>query len=89
MVWPASRRNGTQGTLAEDIEQRAAEWLVRLEADTAPASPADLEAFLAQHPRYKAAYTRLSAAWRRFDGLAKLKPLDGAVDADLLEPGRR
>jgi ferric-dicitrate binding protein FerR (iron transport regulator) len=89
MYWPSRRRTGTQGTPADDIEQRAAEWLIRLDADDRGRILADFEAFLAQHPRHQVAFARLSAAWRRLDALRKLAPLDGSIDADLLDPGRR
>ena len=92
MYWPAGRRTGSQGTPADEIEQRAAEWLIRLDAEDRGrkrADLADLEAFLAQHPRHRAAFQRLSEAWRRLDALRKLAPLDGTIDPDLFEPGRR
>jgi ferric-dicitrate binding protein FerR (iron transport regulator) len=89
MYRPSRRRTGTQGTPADDIEQRAAEWLIRLDGDDRSRIYADFEAFLAQHPRHRAAFERLSAAWRRLDALRRLAPLDGTIDADLLDPGRR
>jgi ferric-dicitrate binding protein FerR (iron transport regulator) len=89
MYWPSRRRTGTQGPSADDIEQRAAEWLIRMDGKDHGRNGADLEAFLAQHPRHRAAFMRLSVVWRRLDALRKLAPLDGTIDADLFEPGRR
>ncbi len=39
-------------------------------------------------PRHRAAFLRLSVAWRRADELKKLAPLSGVVDPDLLDPAR-
>lgn len=64
----------------------AAEWVVRIDLCGTPQDWAELDAFLAQDRRHRAAYLRLSVAWRRADLLAKLKPLDGSVDPDLCPP---
>jgi transmembrane sensor len=73
---------------AEQIEQQAAEWVTRIDLRGTPEEWAALDAWLAASPRHRAAFLRLSVAWRRADELKKLAPLDGAVDEDLLEPSR-
>jgi transmembrane sensor len=37
-----------------------------------------------QDPRHRAAFIRLRVAWNRVDRLKAMRPMDGAVDADLL-----
>jgi len=69
---------------APDIEEQAARWIVRLEADPSPATQAKLSHWLAADPRHRAAYVRLNAGWRRANRLRFMRPLDGAVDEDLL-----
>jgi len=65
-------------------ETQAAEWLVRLEADTSPATLAQYHEWLSEDTRHRAAYVRVENGWRRTDCLKALRPLDGAVDADVL-----
>lgn len=74
---------------AEDIEALAAHWLARVDAGLSDERRAELERFLNESPRHRAAYLRLSVAWRRFDALRRLAPLDGPIDEDLLAPQRR
>jgi len=73
-------------TTAAEIEAQAAEWLIRLDADPSPANRAAFEAWAAADPRRRAAFLRLEAGWRRADRLRNLRPLDGPVNEDLLDP---
>jgi transmembrane sensor len=72
----------------ESIEQKAAEWVTRIDLRGTPEEWAALDAWLSASPRHRAAFLRLSVAWRRADALRKLAPLSGAVDEDLLDPVR-
>jgi len=70
---------------ASDFEAQAATWLVRRESsDFSEQEKQAFDAWLQADARHQAAYVRLEAAWRRADRLNKLRPLDGAVDEDLL-----
>ncbi len=71
---------------AKVIETEAARWIARLDGQEAADWPPEFSAWLGDDPRHRAAFTRLEVAWKRFDSLRKLKPLDRAVDADLLAP---
>ena len=73
---------------ADEIEQRAAEWVARIDLHGTPEDWTALDAWLNASPRHRAAFLRLSVAWRRADELKKLQPLSGAVDPDLLDPAR-
>jgi hypothetical protein len=70
---------------AFDNEARAAEWLVRLDADTSAATMASWREWLSDDTRRHATFARLEARWRQVDCLRSLRPLDGTVDADLLD----
>jgi transmembrane sensor len=74
-------------TTASDLESQAAAWLVRRDSGSlSPEEQAEFDAWLSTDPRARAAYVRLEAAWTRASGLMRrLRPLDGEVDADLLE----
>jgi transmembrane sensor len=72
----------------ESIERKAAEWVTRIDLRGTPEEWAALDAWLSASPRHRAAFLRLSVAWRRADALRKLAPLSGAVDEDLLDPAR-
>jgi transmembrane sensor len=76
-------------TRAHDINVKAAEWLVQLDIHGSPETWAALDAWLAANPRHRAAFLRLSVAWRRADALRSLRPLDSEVDEDLLSSARR
>jgi ferric-dicitrate binding protein FerR (iron transport regulator) len=73
---------------AGEIEQQAAEWVARIDLRGTPEEWAALDAWLAATPRHRAAFLRLSVAWRRADQLKKLAPSNGAVDPDLFDPAR-
>jgi transmembrane sensor len=73
---------------ASEIEQQAAEWVARIDLRGTPDQWTALDAWLNTSPRHRAAFLRLSVAWRRADELKKLAPLGGNVDPDLLDPAR-
>jgi transmembrane sensor len=70
---------------ANDIESEAANWLIRLEKDPSIEIRADFNAWLAADSRNHAAYIRLEETWGRADILKRLRPLDGAVDEQVLD----
>lgn len=76
------------GKRANEIEQQAAEWVARIDLRGTPEEWTALDAWLNTSPRHRAAFLRLSVAWRRADELKKLAPLSGIVDPDLLDPAR-
>ncbi len=63
-------------------------WVARIDLRGTPEEWTALDAWLNTSPRHRAAFLRLSVAWRRADALKKLAPLSGVVDADLLDPAR-
>lgn len=72
-------------TTASEFEAQAATWLVRRDGSGLSEDElAEFDAWLGSDPRARAAYVRLEIAWKRADGLRRLRPLDGAVDEDLL-----
>jgi transmembrane sensor len=72
-------------TNAPEFEAQAAAWLVKRDDGGLPAeAQAEFDAWAGSDPRAKAAYIRLEMAWKRADGLKRLRPLDGDVDEDLL-----
>jgi transmembrane sensor len=73
---------------AEHIEQTAAGWVTRIDLRGTPDEWARLDTWLAANPRHRAAFLRLSVAWRRADQLRGLAELRGEVDEDLLDPAR-
>jgi transmembrane sensor len=73
---------------AEHIEETAAGWVTRIDLHGTPDEWARLDAWLAASPRHRAAFLRLSVAWRRADQLRHLASLGTAVDEDLLDPRR-
>ncbi len=74
-------------TNAADIEAQAAAWIARNDARGGAQDP-ELAAWLIADPRHRAAYLRLSQAWERTQRLARLRPADRFIDADLLAPPR-
>jgi transmembrane sensor len=73
---------------ANEIEQQAAEWVARIDLRGTPEEWSALDAWLGKSPRHRAAFLRLSVAWRRADELKKLAPLSEVADPDLLDPAR-
>lgn len=73
---------------ADVIEQEAAEWLVKADQDTSPDTSRALAAWLSANPRHRAAFLRISTAWRRADALKRLADPNDEPDPDLLAPER-
>lgn len=73
---------------ASEISDAAAEWLIQLEGRTSPDIWDSFQAWMDADPRHRAAFVRLRVAWNRVDLLKNVRPVDGAVDADLLAKGR-
>ena len=70
---------------AQEFEAQAAAWLVKRDGDgLSAAEQAEFDAWLEADPRAHAVYVRLELAWKRADGLRRLRPLDGGIDEDLL-----
>jgi transmembrane sensor len=65
-------------------ETQAAAWLIRLEADTSPETMAQWREWLSEDIRRHAVYVRMESGWRHTECLRSLRPLDGAVDPDVL-----
>ena len=70
---------------AFDTEEQAAEWLVRLDADSSEAALASWAQWLREDTRRHAAYVRIERGWRQAECLKSLRPLDGTVRVDLLD----
>jgi transmembrane sensor len=74
----------------ETIEQQASRWLAARDARASSAEQqAAFESWLQSDIRHRVAFLKLEAAWHRSDRLRDLRPLDRAVDPDLLRPPRR
>jgi transmembrane sensor len=73
---------------ADQIEQEAAEWLVKVDEDGTPEASRKLAAWLASNPRHRAAFLRISTAWRRADVMRRLAQPGEHADPDLLAPER-
>lgn len=71
-----------------DIPDAAAQWLIRLEGQASAQIWAAFEGWMDGDPRHRAAFIRLRVAWNRADMLKSMRPLDGTIDADLLEATR-
>ncbi len=68
----------------DDIEGRAAEWVIRLGGD--PLTPEErrtLDRWLTEHPDHRAAFDFACSTW---SGLAALRPAPGALAADIVSP---
>jgi hypothetical protein len=70
---------------AFDTEEQAAEWLVRLDADSSEETLASWAKWLREDARHHAAYVRVEEGWRQAECLKSLRPLDGTVQAELLD----
>jgi transmembrane sensor len=72
-------------TTASELEAQAAAWLVKRDGGgLSAADQVEFDAWMEADPRARAAYVRLELAWKRADGLRRLRPLDGGIDEDLL-----
>lgn len=67
-----------------DTEAQAAEWLIRLEAEPSAATLSRWRHWLSEDARRHVAYVRLESGWRQTDCLQRLRPLDGAIDLNVL-----
>ena len=66
-------------SVANDIEEQAAELLARLDAEPEnPAVRAEVESWLSGDPRREVAYLRLRAAWRQLNWIAALGSYENA-----------
>jgi transmembrane sensor len=75
---------------AQRIEREASRWLAARDAGNCSAElEAEFDAWLQADIRHRVAFLKLEAAWRRSDRLRELRPLDRAMDPDLLRPARR
>ena len=70
---------------APNTENQAAAWLVRLDADSSAENVKHWHAWMKQDVRRRAAFVRLERSWRQTDCLKSLKPLDGAVNPNVLD----
>lgn len=73
----------------DDIEETAAHWLVKLDASASRELLAQVDDWLLGDPRHRAAYLRLTIAWRRMDRLRTFQSPGGEIDADVLSPARK
>jgi transmembrane sensor len=71
-------------TRANDISDTAAEWLIRLDAQTSPEIWDEFQTWIDTDARHRAAFVRLRMAWTRVDQLKMLRPADGTIDSNLL-----
>lgn len=77
-------------SVAAEIEDRAARWLIRREeVEWSPAEQAELDAWLEESMAHKAAYWRLEHGWREADRIGSLGAgMDYALRADPYKPRR-
>jgi len=66
-------------------ENQAAAWLVRLDADSSAENVKHWLDWMKVDVRRRAAFVRLEEGWRQTDCLRSLKPLDGAVNPNVLD----
>jgi transmembrane sensor len=71
----------------ELIEARASRWLAARDGGTGnPEEAAEFNRWLDADIRHRVAFLKLEANWRRADRLRDVRPLDRAVDPDLIGP---
>lgn len=70
---------------ANQAENQAAAWLVRLDADNSAETVEHWQAWMKDDARRRAAFVRLEQGWRQTDCLKSLKPLDGTVNPNVLD----
>ena len=70
---------------APHTENQAAAWLVRLDADSSAENVKHWLDWMKVDVRRRAAFVRLEEGWRQTDCLRSLKPLDGAVNPNVLD----
>ncbi len=75
-------------TRATEIDEQAARWLIRLDAEgpkPSDAVRAQFETWVGADLRHRAAYLRLSAAWAKTDRLRTLASPSAGIDPDFLK----
>src|ERR1700677_5080857 len=73
---------------ATDIDERAARWLIRLDAEGPESGGTDraqFEAWVSSDLRHRAAYLRLAAAWAKSGHLRALVAAGAPLDPDFLK----
>jgi transmembrane sensor len=70
---------------AFDTEAQAAQWLIRLEADSSPYTIGLWLQWLNEDARRRAVFVRLENSWRQADALRSLQPIDGKLDLEILD----
>ena len=70
---------------APHTENQAAAWLVRLDADGSAETVKHWQDWMKVDVRRRAAFVRLEEGWRQTDCLRSLRPLDGAVNPNVLD----
>ena len=70
---------------APHTENQAAAWLVRLDADGSAENVKHWQDWMNDDVRRRAAFVRLEEGWHQTDCLRSLKPLDGAVNPNVLD----
>ncbi len=71
-------------TKENDITERAAHWLIRIESNASPELRQEFQQWLDSDVRHHAAFIRVRQGWIQCDQLKRLRPPDGTVDPDLL-----
>ena len=72
-----------------DIEAQALDWLIRMDGGGLSAGErAQFDVWIAASESHHVAFLRAEAAWKRADRLRKLRPLDGEIDENLLDPSQ-
>lgn len=76
---------------AFDTEAQAAQWLIRLEADSSPHTVGLWLQWLNEDARRRAVFVRMENSWRQTDALKSLQPIDGELNLEILDtfPGLR
>jgi hypothetical protein len=70
---------------APHTENQAAAWLVRLDADSSAENVKHWQDWMKVDVRRRAAFVRLEEGWRQTECLRSLKPLEGAVNPNVLD----
>ena len=70
---------------APHTENQAAAWLIRLDADSSAENVKHWQDWMKVDVRRRAAFVRLEEGWQQTDCLRSLKPLDGAVNPNVLD----
>jgi transmembrane sensor len=83
-----TRAHDRPQSTANAIEQKATEWLVKQDKDSSPELSRALDEWLGADPRHRAAFLRISTAWRHADVLRRLADPKEEPNPDLLAPER-